>query len=122
MLLIAQTLITSTFALKLDDSMPGCNSAMFPQVFGSTEGTNGEKLLAVDVYVDLNTVVAGGYFTDKQLARDETGAFDTGFQDLSKDKYPIIGLYPMNSEVNKKANYHTVRYDGADAFLDVAVL
>ena len=99
-----------------------CDSSMFPQVFGSSAGTFGEKVLALDVHNAHQTIVAGGYFTDKQLARDETGAFDTGFQDLSKDKYPIIGLYPMNSEVNKKANYHTVRYDGADAFLDVAVL
>ena len=95
---------------------------MFPHLFGSKAGTAGEKILALDVHHAHETVVAGGYFTDNQLARDETGAFDTGFQDLNSAMYPIIIIYPNSEQDTKKPSYHTVRYDGSDAILDVAVL
>ena len=94
---------------------------MFPQLFGASSESSGDKIMALDAHRGHNTVVAGGYFTNKNLARDETGAFDVGYQDHDKAKYPIIILYPNKSNWTKTPSFHTVRYDGEDAILDIAV-
>ena len=58
-------LMTTVYASSPPIIPLDCDSAIFPQVFGSSAGTFGEKVLALDVHNAHQTIVAGGYFTDK---------------------------------------------------------
>ena len=74
----------------------------------------------VDFHPVLLTVVAVGHFSDKQMARTETGRFDNNFHDLEWGKIPSITIYPDKDD--KEPSFYTVRFGEGSTFIDVDIM